>query len=146
MLRMDAEVRMMRNATLHRERASNPTSTPRRVVTGGLIGALPGLLLIGIPVLLAALDVISADQSQIGFLGVPLTVLGILVGSVLGAGRECSGSVVVGLVLGLLLGLIAVGVLAANRVLPGLSLILVPAAMIGGAAVGALRSGRRHTS
>jgi hypothetical protein len=137
----------MRHETLHQRTGSHSDSVLGRVVTGGVLGGLPGLLLIAVPVVLAALDLITADQSQIGFLGVPLMVLGIFIGIVLGAGgRECSGAVIGGVGAGLVLGVIVGGVLAANGVLPGLWLVVVAAGMIGGGAVGALRSGRSHTS
>jgi len=136
----------MRHEMLHHQGASHSDAVLGRVVTGGVLGGLPGLLLIAVPVLLAALDLISADQSQIGFLGVPLMIVGIFIGAVLGAGRECSVAVIVGVGAGLVLGLMVGGVLAANGVLPGLWLVIVPSGMIGGGAVGALRSGPQRTS
>ena len=135
----------MRHETLHHQSASHSDTVLARVVTGGVLGGLPGLLLIGLPVLLAALDLITADQSQIGFLGVPLMVLGIFVGTAVGAGREYALAVIVGVGAGLILGVTVGGLLAANRVLPGLWLLLVPAGMVTGGAVGALRSGRERT-
>ena len=115
-------------------------------MTGGILGGLPGLFLIAVPTLLAVLDLITADQSQIGFLGLPLMVIGIVIGTVLGAGRECSGAVMAGVVAGLVFGLVVGGVLAANRILPGLWLVMVPSSMIGGAAAAALRSERQHNT
>lgn len=69
------------------------TGTPRagsherlaRVLTGALLGSLPGVLLLGVPVLLSEMGVITADQPQVGFLGLPLVPLGLLVGTALGA-------------------------------------------------------------
>ena len=146
MLRLEAKVRTMRHETLHHQGASHSDTVLGRVVTGGVLGGLPGLLLIAVPVLLATLDLITADQSQIGFLGVPLMIVGIFIGTVLSAGRECSVAVIVGVGAGLVLGLVVGGVLAANGVLPGVWLVVVPVCMIAGAAVGALQSRREHTA
>lgn len=136
----------MRHETLNHQSASHSDPILGRVVTGGVLGGLPGLVLIGVPVVLAALDLITADQSQIGFLGVPLLVLGIFVGTALGAGQEYLLAVIVGVGAGLILGVTVGGALAANGVLPGLWLLLVPVCMITGAAVGALQSRREHTA
>ena len=134
----------MRLETRHR----HPTSAAEtaRVAKGGILGAVPGLLLIGVPVLLAELDVITADQSQIGFLGVPLMILGIFAGTMLEAGGHDTLPVLGGVGAGLLLGLVVGGTLAANGVLPGLWLILVPAAMITGGAATAHRCSRKRSS
>ena len=145
-LRLETEVRPLRHRTLHRQTGFHSHTVLGRVVTGGVLGGLPGLFLIAVPTFLATLDLITADQSQIGFLGVPLMVIGIFIGTVLGAGRECSGPVIVGVGVGLVFGLFVGGVMAANGVLPGLWLLIVPSGMIGGGAAGALRSGRQHTS
>ena len=56
-----------------------------RVLTGALLGALPGMLLLGVPLLLSETGLITADQSQVGFLGLPLVLLGMIVGTVIGA-------------------------------------------------------------
>jgi hypothetical protein len=56
-----------------------------RVLTGALLGSLPGILLLGVPVLLSETGLITADQSQVGFLGLPLVPIGVLVGAALGA-------------------------------------------------------------
>lgn len=132
----------MRHGTLDRRTAAPSDEVVARVVRGGVLGGLPGLLLIGVPALLAALDLITADQSQIGFLGLPLMVAGILAGTALAAGRDHSAAAVAGVGAGLILGIIVGGVLAANAVLPGLWVVLVPVAMIAGGAVGASRAGR----
>ena len=65
-------------------RASNRHYRVSRVVLGGLVGVLPGVLLLAVPVVLASMDVITSDQSQIGFLGIPLALMGLLVGALLG--------------------------------------------------------------
>lgn len=56
-----------------------------RVLAGALIGVLPGVLIMLVPLLLSELGLITADQSQVGFLGLPLVPLGLLVGLVVGA-------------------------------------------------------------
>jgi hypothetical protein len=43
----------------------------RRIIVGGLIGGLPGMLIAQVPVLLHQAGIITADQSQLGFVGVP---------------------------------------------------------------------------
>jgi hypothetical protein len=43
-----------------------------------VIGALPGLLIVFVPLVLASLDVITFDQSRIGIIGVPLLFFGVL--------------------------------------------------------------------
>lgn len=57
----------------------------RRGLIGGVIGFVPGALLVAIPILLHELDVITADQSQIGFLGIFLTPVGVIAGVLIGA-------------------------------------------------------------
>lgn len=65
-------------------RSVNRSARWGRVLLGGLVGLVPGALLMVVPVLLASTDVITSDQSQIGFLGMPLALLGLLVGALLG--------------------------------------------------------------
>ena len=65
-------------------RAANRHYRLGRVALGALAGVLPGVLLMVIPVALASMGVITSDQSQIGFLGIPLSLLGLLVGVLLG--------------------------------------------------------------
>lgn len=55
-----------------------------RVLLGGLVGAAPGVLLMVVPVALHAADLITADQSQIGFIGMPLALLGLFAGALAG--------------------------------------------------------------
>lgn len=55
-----------------------------RVVLGGLVGAVPGVLLMVVPVLLHTTDVITADQSQIGFIGMPVALFGLFAGALAG--------------------------------------------------------------
>jgi hypothetical protein len=65
-----------------------------RVLTGALIGALPGVLIMVVPLLLSEMGLITSDQSQIGFIGFPLAPLGLVVGLAIGAsttGRHSSG-------------------------------------------------------
>ena len=64
---------------------------PRRVgavLAGAAFGVLPGVLIIAVPVLLHSLDVITSDQSQIAFIGMPIGFIGLLVGAAIGATRS----------------------------------------------------------
>ena len=57
----------------------------KRSVVGGLIGILPGALVMGVPIVLHAMDVITSDQSQVGFLGLFFIPVGLIAGAVIGA-------------------------------------------------------------
>ena len=73
----------------------------RRVLLGGVIGAVPGGLFVLVVFVLEATDVISSDASQIGFLGLPVLFLGTLVGVAAGAsGHPHGGMIAVGALLG----------------------------------------------
>ena len=86
-------------------------SMGRRVAIGGALGALPGLAVALVPLVLHELGVISADQSQIGFVGLPLLVVGTLVGVVAAvSGTDAASAVWSGIGLGSVVGL-GVGVL-----------------------------------
>ena len=50
----------------------------RRVVLGGVIGGLPGMLIALVPLVMHDVGLITSDQSQIGFIGVPLLFIGCL--------------------------------------------------------------------
>jgi len=56
----------------------------RRAVIGGIVGVVPGGLLIVVPILLHEWGVISADASQIGFFGIFLVPVGLLAGALAG--------------------------------------------------------------
>lgn len=115
----------------------------RRVLYGGLLGALPGALLIGVVVVLHTLDVITADQSQIGFIGVPLLFIGVLLGTAVGAAATGSTSEVLAWMgIGLLVGIALSSVLM--RVVAGGWLMFVPLLMLGGGVFGAWRH-ENHT-
>ena len=110
--------------------------TMRRVFLGGVIGGLPGLLIGLVPLVLLEFDVITSDQSQIGFAGVPLLFIGVFFGAMFGAhGSAHPGKVMLGLGAGFVLGL-ALGIAidsalyAAGATIPGLPLFLPPVAMI----------------
>ena len=117
----------------------------RRVLLGGVIGALPGLLIALVPLVLASFDVITSDQSQIGFVGVPLIFFGVLVGTSIGArGSAHPGMVMLGVGIGFVVGLaggIAINVATA---VPLVWLFLAPAAMIAGGVLGERRD--EHTN
>lgn len=115
-----------------------------RVFLGGVVGGLPGTLLALVPPVLAGLGVITGDQSQIGFVGLPLLVVGIAVGTATAASDSgCVGPVLLGVAAGFLAGLAVTATLAAVAVgLPGV--LAVPTGMIAGAVVGAHRCGRHR--
>lgn len=136
----------MRRTTMEHPATVRSDRVAAEVVKGGVLGGVPGLLVVGVPVLLAVLDLITADQSQIGFLGVPIMIVGIFIGAALGAGRQHSLPVTVGVAAGLVGGVAVGGSLAANGVLPGLWLLFVPVSMVAGGAFGALLSVRGHPS
>lgn len=115
----------------------------RRVFLGGVLGGLPGLLISVVPLVLWEFDVITSDQSQIGFVGIPLLFLGVFFGAMFGAyGLAHPGKVMLGLGVGFVAGL-AVGIgadtalYAAGVTVPTLPLVLPLVAMIGGAVAGA---------
>ena len=57
-----------------------------RTLGYGFLGMLPGLAVIVIPVGLYELGWISSDASQIGFVGMPIAFIGLLVGLAMGYG------------------------------------------------------------
>lgn len=121
----------------------------RQVLRGGLIGGLPGFLIALVPLLLHEMDVITSDQSQIGFIGVPLLFLGILFGLVWGAstsghtGKVMFGALV-GFVVGIICGLLLEAALEAAGFGPvALILLLTPIGMLAGGVLGA-RWGEHH--
>ena len=117
----------------------------RRVFLGGLIGALPGLLVALVPLVLASLDVITSDESQIGFIGVPLVFVGAVVGTLIGArGSSHPGKVMLGVGIGFVVGLAGGIALNLTTSVPLAWLFLVPAATIGGGVLGAWRD--EHTN
>lgn len=69
---------------------TTPLATPgraRAILAGAAIGVVPGVLIIAVPVLLHTFDVITSDQSQIAFIGMPIALIGLLVGAGIGATR-----------------------------------------------------------
>lgn len=110
----------------------------RRILLGGIIGGLPGGLIAVVPLALHGMDVITSDQSQIGFIGVPLLFLGVLIGIVVATpDTPHKKMVTTGMVAGGVLGI--VGGVALGTALSGVALlwlILAPAGMIGGAVLG----------
>jgi len=110
----------------------------RRVVIGGLLGGLPGMLIALVPLLMHEVGLITSDQSQIGFLGVPTLFIGVFAGTMIGAAEHANlGKVVLGVGLGFVLGIAgAVAVQAALTAVPGIWLFITPVAMIAGGALG----------
>lgn len=110
----------------------------RGIVKGGVLGALPGLLLCVVPLLLADVDLISGDQAQIGFVGLPILIIGTLLGtSTAASDTGCAGAVLLGNAAGFVVGLgvgllIDVGLRAAGVGLFGVWLFLTPLGMIAG--------------
>lgn len=95
-------------------------SAMRRIATGGALGALPGLLMAIVPLLLHDVGAISSDQSQIGFIGLPALIVGIFVGTAIAAsGTGCGGAPLLGAGAGFVVGLVA-GVLVATAI-PGVA-------------------------
>ena len=110
----------------------------RRVLLGGLWGALPGAAIIAVAALLHSLGVITADQSQVAFIGVPLLALGLPIGLLSGAAAAGnSQSVLSGMGVGLAGGVALA--MALTGVFPGAWLVVVPALLMAGAALGAWR-------
>ena len=110
----------------------------RRVLIGGLLGAAPGALLLGVVGILHATDVITSDQSQIGFAGIPLLFFGLLIGLLAGAAAAGNtSSVLAWMGIGFVVG-IAVSV-AFSQLLAAGWLVVVPLLMLGGGVLGAWR-------
>ena len=111
--------------------------TIRRVATGGGLGALPGLLIAVVPPLLHDIAVVSSDQAQIGFVGVPLLIIGTFAGTAIAAAdRGCGTAALLGSGVGYIVG-ISIGVMVGTVVvgLAGSWLFVTPIGMIGGAAL-----------
>ena len=125
------------------------TRMMRRVATGGVLGALPGMLIVLIPLVLHEFGVITADQSQIGFIGVPLLFIGTIVGTLMAASDSgCTGAAILGVVGGFVAGLTAAVLIqtalrAAGAGLPVMWLFGTPIGMISGAALGVHLGARR---
>ena len=118
----------------------------RKVLLGGLLGALPGTLIVLVPMLLHEAGVITSDQAQIGFIGVPLMFIGVVIGTSIGAGESGHvGAVMLGVAGGFVIGLAGGLVIATVGGVPLIWLFLAPAVMIAGGALGA-RLGDRNQS
>lgn len=104
---------------------------------------MPGASIILVAMALHGLDVISADQSQIGFVGVPVLLVGTFVGLAHGAGEQSTAAMVgagAGFVVGLAAGVALATLLGSlGFVVGGLWLVSTPVAMALGALV-AVRS------
>ena len=120
------------------------TTQSRRVARGAVIGALPGLAIAVVPLLLHQFGAISSDQSQIGFVGLPILIVGTLVGAVVAApGSEGTAVAVLGGIAGFAVGLAAGASVAVVTGVPGVWLALVPLGMIIGATFATYLRGRR---
>lgn len=115
----------------------------RRVLRGGVIGGLPGFLIAFVPLLLHEMDVITSDQSQIGFIGVPLLFLGILFGLLWGASAAGhTGKVMLGAFAGFVASVVGSLLLEAALEAAGfgpvpLVMLFVPLGMLAGGVFGA---------
>lgn len=124
----------------------------RRVALGGVAGGLPGVLIVFVPLLLHGAGLITSDQSQVGFIGIPVAFTGAFIGGLGGAaGTPLAGRVALGLILGLGGG-IAGGVgltlvlRSAGVSVPGLWLFLALPAMIAGGVIAAWSGPRAGTA
>ena len=88
--------------------------------------------------ILHSLGAITSDQSQIGFLGVPVLFFGLLIGMLAGAAAAGNTSAVLAWMGIGLIGGIALGA-ALTPVMPGSWLIAVPLLILGGGVFGAWR-------
>jgi hypothetical protein len=121
----------------------------RQVLRGGLIGGLPGFLIAFVPLLLHEMGVITSDQSQVGFIGVPLLFLGILFGLLWGSSSSGhSGKVMLGALVGFVAGILGgmlldVALQAAGLGPAALIVLLAPIGMLAGGVLG-VRWGEHH--
>jgi hypothetical protein len=123
---------------------SHRSTQPRRVARGAAFGALPGLAIAVVPLLLHQFGVISSDQSQIGFIGLPILIVGTLVGTVVAtSGSEGAAVAVLGCVAGFAVGLAVGASVAVATGVPGVWLALVPLGMMIGATFATFLRGRR---
>lgn len=110
----------------------------RKILLGGVLGGLPGMTLALLPLLLADAGVITSDQSQIGYTGIPLLFIGVVVGMLVGASETGhGGAVALGVAIGFAVGLSAGLAIAVLGGIPVIWLFLAPATMIAGGILGA---------
>lgn len=113
--------------------------TTRRVALAGVLGTLPGFVLVLIPIVLHEMGVISSDQSQIAFSGLPLMIVGAIastaaIGSNAGVGAVALAGGFGGFAVGLTVGLAVGGVLrAVGTGVVGTWLLLTPIGIVVGA-------------
>jgi hypothetical protein len=119
----------------------------RRVLIGGLIGAVPGLLLMAVAIG-TEMWVETGGGLGIGIMGLMLVWLGIFVGASVGAAKtDFSRSVKRGAGIGFLVGFVGAFVTSSTGLGIGISwLVLTPIAMIVGGLIGAWRGEHRHVS
>jgi hypothetical protein len=117
----------------------------RRVARGAILGALPGLAIVSVPVVLHQLGLISSDQSQIGFVGVPLMIIGAIVGTSIATHGGGTTVAILGSIAGFAVGLAAGAVVAVAVGVPGIGLAVALLGMIAGATLATyLRERRGH--
>ena len=119
----------------------------RRILLGSLIGAIPGLLLVGVAI---AIEIWVETGGGIGFglMGLILMWFGIFVGATMSAARTDFGrSVKVGAGIGFAIGFIGTIVVSTSGLgIGGVSLLITPIAMIIGAVVGVWTGEHHDTS
>jgi len=120
------------------------TPEPRRVARGAAIGALPGLAFLVVPLVLHEVGAISSDQSQIGFIGLPIMVIGTLLGTAIAASGDGGTAVAMsGCVAGFAVGIAVGAAVAVATGIPGVFLALATLGMITGATLATYLRGRR---
>ncbi len=118
----------------------------RRVLVGGLLGALPGAAITVGALALHARDVIG-DPTAVGFLGLALLFVGLIVGVVVGAartphtGKSHVGKALIGMGIGFVVA-VAVGMPLSAAFMP-VWVVVEPIGMLAGAALGVRWSERR---
>lgn len=117
---------------------------PRRVARGAAIGALPGFAVVVVPLVLHQFGAISSDQSQIGFIGLPILIVGILVGTAVAASGDGGTAVAMsGCIAGFAVGLAAGAVVGVATGIPAVWLAVAVLGMITGATLATYLRGRR---
>ena len=118
-----------------------------RVARGAAIGALPGLAFLVVPLVLHEVGAISSDQSQIGFIGLPIMLIGTLLGTAIAAPGDGGTAVAMsGCVAGFAVGIGVGAAVAVATGIPGVFLALALLGMITGATLATYLRGRHADS